>query len=174
MKIRGIGRVATTLTAASLMLTPMAAYAASNGDATGNSAKKGDAYISRTSPTVKPQGFPNIKCDILGVERPHVSKGAGVVHAKARVRCNSAIQIEVNGSMSAGVQVGPNATIATSTEKRWVPAGKIETFYIPTVDQKIQCKKGVFYQAGVTVKFEYLWFWHSTVGSRYSDKVTAC
>lgn len=116
-------------------------------------------------------------CD-LAVANPHKStgaKGKNIVIYKTRVTCDASFRAEVNGSLSAGVQIGPNPIVATSSgPTQSGAAGKVLTWYTPAVNaaKQVICEHEAYYQgystAVVTTGAT------TTHHSESSNRVTAC
>jgi hypothetical protein len=116
-------------------------------------------------------------CD-LAVNNPHKStgaKGKNIVIYKTRVTCDASFRAEVNGSLTAGVLIGPNAIVATSSgPTQSGAADKVLTWYTPALNaaKQITCEHGAYYQgystAVVTTGAT------TTKHSESSNRVTAC
>lgn len=116
-------------------------------------------------------------CD-LAVNNPHKStgaKGKNIVIYKTRVTCNTSFRAKVNGTLSAGVHIGPNPIVATSSgPTQSGAAGKVLTWYTPALNaaKQVTCKHGVYYEgystAVVTTGAT------TTRHSESSNRVTAC
>lgn len=116
-------------------------------------------------------------CD-LTVNNPHKSKGAkgkNIVIYKTRVTCDYAFRAHVNGSLSAGVHIGPNPIVATSNgPTQSGAAGKVLTWYTPAAGaaKQVTCAHGAYYQgySTATVTTGAV----TTTHSNSSNRVTAC
>ena len=98
---------------------------------------------SGTTPTA---AAADVVCNAV-VNNPHWSRNGSTILYKTTVTCDGVAEVNVEGYLFGGPQIGPGLQLASSNETQTAAPGVTLTFYTPQIGSaKVPCTTGEYYQ----------------------------